>query len=468
MMSFLKPVLSLCAAVLLSFVSAPPASAAPTDFGNDRIVVLISLDGLAAYYLDDPKAEMPTIRRLAAEGTRAASMKASVPTVTWPNHTTLVTGVNPARHGVVGNNYYDRATGRQVVLICDADFDKDQIVKVPTIYDVAKAAGLKTASVRWPATRNAKSLDWTTADVASVALWRKTATPSLLAEARDAGLLAEVDAAEKREKGGRWLPSDEACTRLFNFILRRHRPNLALLHLVDADHVQHLSGPGSPEAYAAIKSVDEHVRQVWETLQAEFPGKATLLLAADHGFSPIKRIILPNVVLRKAHLLNAVAEGAEPKPLVRVVPQGGCAMIYILDDAKRDETVTRVKHAFAGMEGVSTVLGPDEVPAYGVAKPQDNPKAPDMLLFADLGYAFGDTAAGDLPFEAKPERKGTHGHDPNLPELHASFVAWGAGIRPGATLGEIDNTSVTPTIARLLNLNMPGLDGAPLTAALKD
>src|ERR1041385_8126053 len=76
---------------------------------SDRIVVMISVDGLAADYLDDPKAEMPTIRQLAAEGARASSMKAVTPTVTWPNHTTLVTGVMPARHGVVGNNYFDRA-----------------------------------------------------------------------------------------------------------------------------------------------------------------------------------------------------------------------------------------------------------------------------------------------------------------------------------------------------------------------
>src|SRR5271157_5147851 len=102
--------------------AAGVASAGP-DAG--RIVVMISVDGLAAYYLDDPKAEMPTLRALAAAGARASMMKASTPTVTWPNHTTLVTGVTPARHGVVGNNYFDRATGQKVVLIADPVFDKD-------------------------------------------------------------------------------------------------------------------------------------------------------------------------------------------------------------------------------------------------------------------------------------------------------------------------------------------------------
>src|SRR3954471_14028150 len=109
---------------------APALGAAPAA-DPDRIVVLMSIDGLANFYMDDPAAEMPMIRRLAAEGARAASMRASDPTVTWPNHTTLVTGVSPARHGVVGNNYLDRAKGEKVTLIWDPVLDKDEIVKVP-------------------------------------------------------------------------------------------------------------------------------------------------------------------------------------------------------------------------------------------------------------------------------------------------------------------------------------------------
>lgn len=450
--------------VLLFVVAAPSRAASPAA---DRGVVIISLDGLANFYMDDPKAEMPMLRELASNGARAASMKASTPTVTWPNHTTIVTGVHPARHGVVGNNFYDRATGKRVVLITDPVFDKDEIVKVPTIYDAANAAGLKTASIRWPATRNAKTLDWTIGDVASFELLRKTSTPVLINELIEAGLWAEVEKAEKKDPKARFLPSDEMCTQVFNLILRKHRPNLAMLHLIDIDHVQHDFGPRSAEAYAAIKANDMHVREVWEALQKEFPGKATLIVVSDHGFSAIKKQVLPNVVLRKAKLLNE-ADGDESKAAVRVVPQGGSAMIYILDDARRDEIMKKIKDAFAGIEHVSKVIGPEELPSYGVARPEDDPHAPDMMIFAELGYAFGDTAAGDLPYNEKPERKGSHGHDPNLPDLHAMFVACGAGIKPGTRLGEIENTAVTPTVAKLLRLKMEGLDGVALSEALGD
>jgi predicted AlkP superfamily pyrophosphatase or phosphodiesterase len=455
-------------ASLLLLPCAVHAAPAATTFDKDRIVVLISVDGLAGYYLDDPKAEMPTLRKLMAEGARAASMKAVSPTVTWPNHTTLVTGVYPAKHGVVGNNYYDRETHKHVVLIGDPVFDKEQIVKVPTIYDAAHAAGLKTAGVRWPASRNAKTLDWRLADVPTIDLLTRSATPSLSPELRAAGLWGEVDEAAKTVKDGRWLAPDETLTKVFNHILTKHRPNFAMLHLFEVDHNEHFKGPRSPGAYAAIKANDACVGEVWETLKREFPGKATLFVVSDHGFSPINKIVLPNVVLRKAHLLNEVVgdKKDDTKASVRVVVQGGSTMVYILDQANRTEIAEKIKAAFNGIEGVAKVLGPEETASYGIADPKVDPHAPDMMIFAQLGYAFGDTAAGDLPFEVKPERKGSHGHDPNLPELHASFIAWGAGIKPGVKLGEISNTSVTPTIAKIMGLQMQNLDGKPLDEIL--
>jgi predicted AlkP superfamily pyrophosphatase or phosphodiesterase len=115
---------------------------------------------------------------------------------------------------------------------------------------------------------------------------------------------------------------------------------------------------------------------------------------------------------------------------------------------------------------VADIIGPDQLAAYGVADPKQDPHAPDMILFAEEGFTFGDTAAGDLPFSDKPERKGSHGHNPALPHLHAIFVAWGDGIKPGVELGEISNLSVAPTIATLLGLTIPNAEGKPLEAVL--
>jgi predicted AlkP superfamily pyrophosphatase or phosphodiesterase len=433
----------------------------------DRIVVMISVDGLAADYLDDPKAEMPTLCALAAGGARAALMKASTPTVTWPNHTTLVTGITPARHGVVGNNYLDRATGKKVTLIADPVYDKDQIVKVPTIYDLAKAAELKTAAIRWPASRHAATLDWTVPDVRSAELISQYSTPALLVEAKLAGIDIVGEAKAALDQGDQFEPPDEMYTRAFNFILRQHRPNLALLHVTKVDHTQHLKGPRTEAAYAEVKAADQEVREVWDELKRDFPDRATLVVVSDHGFSAINRVILPNVVLRKAGLLTMTGEKETGGP-VQVVVQGGSAFLYVRDGEDRAQVLDRVRKAFSNIQGVSKVVGAGQFKDYGVADPQVDPHAPDIILFAQEGCTFGDTAAGELPFNEKPERKGSHGHDPNLPHLGATFVAWGVGIKPGVRLGEISNTSVAPTLAKLLGIAMPNVEGKPLSELLTD
>jgi predicted AlkP superfamily pyrophosphatase or phosphodiesterase len=428
---------------------------------SDRIVVLISVDGLAHYYLDDPKAEMPTIRELAAEGARASDMKCSMPTVTWPNHTTLVTGVNPAKHGVIGNNYFDRVKGQSVTLITDPIYNKDEIVKAPTIYDAAKNAGLKTASIIWPASRGAKTLDWTVPDVFTDALFQKYGTPSLFPEFKAAGI--------PYERQGEWCKSgdgesrDKMYVQMLNDIIRTHRPNLALLHLVEVDHVEHAHGPQSPEAYAAVKFDDGCVREVWNELKKSFPGKATLIVSADHGFFPYQQLIQPNVLLRKEGLVKTDEKNKVTGGDVRSLGQGGACFLYILDQANRDALIERMVSLFKNVEGMDIVITPKDFKKYGMADPLQNPQMPDVVLSAKSGYSFSDSLAGNLVVTPKSDDvKGTHGYDPNQPGLHATFVAWGVGIRPHVKLGTMNNTDVAPTIAVLLGLKMQDLDGHAL------
>ena len=439
-----------------------PLAAGPSP--SDRIVVMISVDGLAGFYLDDPQAEMPTLRALAAQGASSGQMRASTPTVTWPNHTTLVTGVNPARHGVVGNNYLDRETGKRVRLISDPVFDKEQIVKVPTIYDLAKSNGLKTTAIRWPATRNAPTLDWTIPDMAAGPAMFRYSTPALLENCVRAGIPFATAAAASTNLvlSQTNVSSIEAVvSRIFNLVLHEQRPNLALLHIIEVDHVEHEHGPRSPQAYAAIKDADDRVREVWEELQRDFPQKATLFVVSDHGFSPIQRTLFPNVLLRRAGLYASPTNGP-----VQVVCQGGAALVYMLDVAQRNRLLTETIKALADMEGLAKVVPARDFKKYGVADPAVDPHAPDLILFAKMGCVFGDTADGDLPFKEKPERSGSHGHDPDLPDLHAVCIAWGAGIKRGVNLGRISNTSVAPTIAQLLGFSIPNPDGRPLRRAL--
>ncbi|HUO07887.1 MAG TPA: ectonucleotide pyrophosphatase/phosphodiesterase [Phycisphaerae bacterium] len=457
---FPHPRTALAILLLASLRFAMPVHAAdPLPPMDDRIVVLLSIDGLAAYYIDDPKSDIPNLRALIADGARAASMKASTPTVTWVNHATLVTGVNPEKHGVVGNNYYDRATNKRITLISDPVYDKDQIVKVPTVYDLAKAAGLRTAGIRWPATRNAKTLDWCIPDVATDAILHKYTTPELFKEATADHIWADGEAQDRTSDTR--IVSDKMCTDVFNMVVHKHRPQLALLHLINVDHIEHLDGPRTPEAYAAVKAADAQVGLVWQELEKDFPGKATLVVVSDHGFSPNEHRINPSDILEKAGLLevkNLHVVGGK----VRAVVQGGSVLLYILDDANHAAIAQQVTDAFTPVDGISKIVPTDHLNDYGVATPQQDPHAPDMILFAKEGYYFGDTSNGAIPEKVKPEHKGSHGHEAEIPDLHAVFMARGVGIKPGARLPEISNLDVAPTVAALLNVPMPNTDGKSL------
>ncbi len=387
-----------------------------------------------------------------------------MPTVTWPNHTTLVTGVNPGKHGVIGNSYFDRAKGAVVSLLPDPIFNKDEIVKTPTIYDVAKAAGLRTAAIIWPASRGAQTLDWTVPDVATDELFQKYGTPSLLTEFKTAGIPYEKQG--EWWKGGQGAgPGPYVCA---DARLRgAHAP--AQCRAVASRGGGPCRACARPAVTGGLRGgevADERVREVWEELKKSFPGKATLIVASDHGFFPYQQQIQPNVLLRKEGLLTA--EGTKiTGGQVRAVSQGGATFLYILDQANRDALIARVAGMFKDVEGVELVITPKDYAQYGMADPQKNPQMADLVLSAKKGYSFSRLPGRRSLDHAEDRRRERHARLRSEPGgLHGTFVAWGAGIKAGSKLGTIHNTDVAPTMAALLGLKMPDSDGQVLESIL--
>jgi predicted AlkP superfamily pyrophosphatase or phosphodiesterase len=441
----------------------PMSSRAPEE---PRHVVIISIDGLQASVLDDPRAHLPTIRRLRREGAAAEGLKCSFPSMTWPCHTTLATGVEPGRHGVFGNNYLDRSTGKTVDLIPDPVFDKDEIVKVPTVYDVAFKAGLKTAAVIWPASRNAKTLHWTVPDVKTKELFLKYGTPEWLEELRREGLFVDMQEVWCGRAGG-GVQRDWMYARAAAQLIREHRPNLLLLHLVEVDHALHAYGPGSPDALWAASYADDRVRDVVEAVEASgLRDRTAIFVLSDHGFAGYTRTIHPNVHLRKSGLLTIEAG----KPSTRqayALPQGGACFLYALDRDRRATILQNLKAKFRSQEGVQAVFEEKDFPSLGLSTPDQDPRMPDLILAAREGYTFSDATTGDNLVTSGPALKGSHGHLPSEPGLRGVLVAWGAGIRPGARLPLANAVDVAPTAARLLGLRMENVDGRVLEEMLR-
>jgi predicted AlkP superfamily pyrophosphatase or phosphodiesterase len=451
----------------LCFIILLAASSHAQDARRTQHVVLVSIDGLAASYLSDPKADLPTLRNLAAEGAVAEGMITSFPSVTWPSHVTLTTGVSPARHAVIGNNVWDRQRGRGLTYIGDPELTKDQAVQVPTLFDAAQGAGLSCGGVIWPCISGAKSLKWVIPDSGREDLHARFTTPGLVEELAKEGIDISVLGKWGWNKD-RSTDRDVLYTRVAQHLLAKHHANLVLVHLITPDGVEHAYGPHTREAYAAVAESDRRVAEIWDTLQQPpLAGKSTLFVVSDHGFAPYEKNIRPNALLQQLKLVDADAEGKVTKREAWCVAQGGSAFIYVLDAAREKELTEQLKTKLAALEGLAALMEPKDFTALGLPDPAKNPQAPHLVLSAKPGYAFQETLGPDVIVSAGG-LKGTHGHDPRPAYMHATFLAAGAGIKPGVKLDIIKNTDVAPTIAHLLAVPLKDTDGQVLKEILAE
>ena len=459
------PRLLLQVVALLGLMAARGLAA--VDPARAPIVILISVDGLAAFNLDDPHADIPTIRWMAANGARAQSMETCFPSVTWPTHTTLVTGVRPGRHGVLANSYYDRAQGKKIPLLPDPLFDKEDLVKVPTIYDIAQRAGLKTSGVNWPASRNAKHLDWQMPDVGDQAIYERTSTPSLLSELRQKGIPFDRQSEWAKSGNVGKAPRDWMYTRVAEHILKTHRPNVLVIHYVTVDSFAHTHGGRSPEVRWGANDSDHRIRELMDTVKAAgLADRATFIVTADHGFSDYTKNINANVLLRtKGLITSSPTTTAENK--VHFQSEGGAGMFYIKDTADRDRIIAELVPALKAVEGIEAVIPSAEFASIGHVPPTQDPREPDIFVAAAEGYSFADNLASKELITPVGSTKGTHGNHPNNRLLDATFVAWGAAIKPGVTLPRIRNVDVAPTMAAILGLKMENVEGRVLSEMLK-
>jgi len=453
---------------LFALLAAMPCDLPAADASRAPVVILISIDGLAAYNFDDPHADLPTIRWMAANGARAQGMETSFPSVTWPTHTTLVTGVSPGRHGVLANSYYDRAQQKKIPLLPDPLFDKEEIVRVPTIYDVAQRAGLKTAGVNWPASRNARHLDWQIPDVGDQAIYEKSTTPSLLAELKAKGVPIEKQAEWAKAGNVGKASRDWMYTRIAEHVLQTHRPNVLVIHYVTVDSFAHSNGGKSPEVRWAANDTDHRVRELMDTVKAAgLAERTTFFVTADHGFADYTKNINVNVLLHTKNLLTT-AGNAVVESKVHFLAEGGAGMLYIKDAANRERIIAELVPALKAVEGIEAVIPSSEFAQVGHLPPSQNPQEPDIFVAAAAGYSFADNPASKDLITPTGSTKGTHGNHPKNPQMDATFVAWGAAIKPGVKLPRIRNVDVAPTMAAVLGLKMENVEGRVLKEILRE
>ncbi len=454
--------LLLLALALGAGCTRPGASSPPGTAGHAAHVIVVSVDGLMPeVYLrpDELGFAVPTLRALKAAGAHSPGMRGVFPTVTYPTHTTIVTGVDPGVHGIVANAPLDPLQAN-----ADGWYWYAQDIRTPTLWDVAEAAGRPTAAVFWPVSVGARVSwlvpeYWRSRTVDDDKLIAALSTPGLLpaVRARFAGFTSEFTPQRR---------SDAGLTDIAVHLIERERPALLLLHIFDVDGRQHGFGPRSPEARAAIEAADTQLaRVIAAAKQAGTWERTTLVVVSDHGFLPISQRVKPGVLLHGLGLveLSAGESGVGERPRawrVAMSLSGGQAYLY-LNDPKDDAARRAITEAFTAQVGqpgscVLRVDGHDEIVARG-----GDPDAALALEAAD-GCSFAPGYTGPAVEPAPEFYRGTHGYDPERPEMAASLLIVGPDVRPGLEIQGARMIDVGPTIAARLGLELPAATGRAL------
>ncbi|MFT4257801.1 MAG: ectonucleotide pyrophosphatase/phosphodiesterase [Pseudoxanthomonas sp.] len=403
-------------ALLLAGCVGTPRNAVPR---RPDPLLLVSIDGLRASDLD----ALPALSGLAGEGVRAQSMRPSYPSLTFPNHYTLVTGLRPGRHGIVHNTMHDPVLGDFSLSNREAVGDGRWWAGGEPIWVGAKKAGLRSATMFWPGSEaeihGVRPDDWRLFD-------------------------SKVTAQQRVEQVLAWLDRPAAA-----------RPDLITLYFDEVDHEEHMFGPDSPQADQARAEIDTALAQLLAGLQARgLREHLNLVVVSDHGMAAV----LPG---------QAVAiEDIAPPELAKVVATGQVVGLQPRAGAEA-AFETALDQGVLGRHAHHQCWRKAELPAHWHYTA--SARIPPVVCQMDEGFD-AISRAHILKYANGKGTRGSHGYDPALPSMQAVFVADGPAFRDGVTLPPFDNVDVYPLLARLLGIAPAANDGdiTPLLPALKD
>lgn len=412
MISFRLPATVLACVLLAACASVPrsmPAAPAPPT------VLLLSIDGLRADMVE--RGHSPNLARLAREGVHATGMHPSYPSLTFPNHYTLVTGLRPDRHGIIHNSMSaeDLGTFR---------LNDPQAVSNPAwwggepIWVGVEKAGHKSATWSWPGS-----------------------------EAPIGGMQARL-----RHPYDESVALPERMRQVLGWLQGKpdgRKPRLVAAYMEQVDQAGHRYGPDSPEYAAALHDVDTAIGQLLDGMARDRLFDATnIIVVSDHGMATVKD---GQVIATEDMVAPAIANEVSVGQSIGFAPQPG---------RERE-----AEQALLGAHPHYDCWKKERLPArwhYGT-----HPRIPPIVCQMHEGW---DALTRAAIARRTPGNRGSHGYDPALPSMQAVFIARGPSFREGMQLPAFDNVDVYPLLVRLTGIAPAPNDGNPQTLlpALRD
>lgn len=418
-----------------------------------KSVILVSVDGLLPEFYLDERWPAAAIRQLYREGAHAKAVRSVFPALSYPGHTTLVTGALPARHAICHN--------LEIAPVDEPEWLKDvSRIRVPALWDAVRAGGGTTAAILWPLTAGA-AIDWCLPDI-----WpgkQEDVVETMRRNARPPGLLDEIE----REATARLttenfnnknLMHDLQVALIARYLWVRHRPTLLLVHTQSAGQVLQEPDWRNPRRARAVAASDQVVSMLLEAVERTKSWDSTaVIVTGDHGNTEVHTQVRPNVWLVDAGLRRERLGGSDWRATFHAL--GGSAFLRVREDAD----VTAVRRVLDALPRATRdtfrIVERDELDALG-----SDPDAP-FALAAAPGFVLDGRA--DAP-DMHPNPGMSHGHHPDLADMNTGFVARGAGIRAGVSIPMMPLTAIAPLVTELLGLEFDAPDGGVYPGLLAD
>jgi len=403
---------SLAVALLIVCLALLAAAAAPA-----RKLLVVSVDGLDWRYLRDRDRlglRIPTLRALLNKSLVAQGVIGVWPTITWPSHTSLITGVRPDQHGILGNRRPKSEGGDYYWNV--------NLLHAPTLWQRAHEQGWSTGAVTWPVTVGA-GIDF---NLPEYFLRRDGGSMDLAGVSSKAtpGLVAEISRAFPSFPQ-QWV-DDRTRTLAVLYLLQHKQPDLLLVHLVDLDSEEHDQGPFTVNANAVMERTDDLIGNMLACL----PRTYDFALVSDHGFERVDKTANPRVLLEKSGLHGDL------RPMGGIVTTTDSSVASLLRKAAVDPA-----------NAIGREIPHGELIRY----------APDLsavvAAFEPAQHVmFGPADHGE--YFTPPYEKGNHGFWPTRAGYRSVYLVSGPYIAP-ASEPEMQMTSIAPALARLMGLKFP-------------
>jgi len=433
--------------VLIFIISQSFSVILAQDQALSKHVILISIDGFRPDFYLEEKWPAPNLKLLAQEGAYALGVRSVFPSVTYPSHTTIITGAYPAEHGIYYNSPFEPEgeTGRW--------YWESSLIKTETLWDAVQKSGKKSASLIWPVSVGAP-IDYNIPEVwtldksyGRIQPMRDNETPKGLLQEMELAVLGKMDTITFN---GDYLNREDRTGEMGAYLLEKYQPNLMTIHLIATDHFQHEQGRNGQKVHTAIAAVDRAIGKIIEAAKrSKILDKTTFIITGDHGFVDIHSALSPNIWLKEENLIQEKSLDWKAK-----FHTSGAAAFLMLKDKNDKASLDKVRKKLnslpASLKKLFRVVERSELATIGA-----DPNA--ILALAPIpGVAMSSSLKGNI---VSPRSGGTHGYFPDFKMIETGFVAWGAGISPGKEIAKMGLEDIAPLISELLDLNFKTKNG---------